>query len=66
MTTLFEIAAALARREARRTLLLREREYESIHDYHPAEIVETERAAMAREFGVSAYGPPDCGAEWKP
>lgn len=63
MTTLFEIAAAQARMEARATLRL-PREHNQT--YHPAEVYEMERVLLARDYGVSPWGPPDCGAEWKP
>ena len=60
---LFAIAAARARIHARNTLRLTD---ESIHDYQPVEVYESERTAMAREYMVSPAGPPDCGREWKP
>jgi hypothetical protein len=63
---LFAIAAARARIHARNTLRLAREHDESIHDYHPAEVYESERTAMAREYMVSPAGPPDCGREWKP
>lgn len=66
---LFAVAAASARIHARNTLRLAGRhdtDEDSIYDYQPVEVYESERTALAREFGVSAFGPPDCGAEWKP